>query len=216
MESSTPSVGAPSVRRLVDLIATSLDDQSVVLERNFWRRNAQNGRALLEATGQLALEPLAATRALSRIQAINEAIHDGRPTPGGGARQKLVAQAQGGAFCRMCGTTRLLHVDHVRPTSLGGSDLLPNLQLLCGDCNLGKGATLFGGLAAILVPAAPELTKGLRYSALWLQSRIEDGRPLAHCACGSNTAEERFDVRVLPTMAINIRNLRVSCERCEE
>jgi hypothetical protein len=45
--------------------------------------------------------------------------------------------------CRACAaspdTTRL-HVDHVKPWSLGGETVIENLQTLCERCNIGKGA----------------------------------------------------------------------------
>ena len=51
-----------------------------------------------------------------------------------------------GAACQLCGATKekgaVLHVDHIKPRSKY-PDLaltLDNLQVLCKDCNLGKGA----------------------------------------------------------------------------
>ena len=45
--------------------------------------------------------------------------------------------------CLACGATpesgARLHVDHVKPFSLGGRTVEGNLQTLCGDCNIGKG-----------------------------------------------------------------------------
>lgn len=45
--------------------------------------------------------------------------------------------------CRACGfrndTGKRLHIDHIYPVSLGGSDLSVNLQVLCDRCNLAKG-----------------------------------------------------------------------------
>lgn len=43
--------------------------------------------------------------------------------------------------CRSCGMAdpMNLHVDHIVPQSLGGSDKLENLQTLCGVCNNLKG-----------------------------------------------------------------------------
>ena len=46
--------------------------------------------------------------------------------------------------CRYCGATApgvRLHVDHVIPVSLGGSDDPSNLVAACADCNGGKGST---------------------------------------------------------------------------
>ncbi len=45
--------------------------------------------------------------------------------------------------CRACGRTPdkdgvTLHVDHIKPRSLGGSDDDDNLQTLCAECNIGK------------------------------------------------------------------------------
>lgn len=48
-----------------------------------------------------------------------------------------------GARCQCCGSTEAkLHVDHIKPRSrFPGLELqIQNLQVLCADCNLGKGA----------------------------------------------------------------------------
>jgi hypothetical protein len=50
-----------------------------------------------------------------------------------------------GFKCRNCGATPddrrvRLQVDHIVPVAKGGSDDPSNLQTLCQDCNLGKGA----------------------------------------------------------------------------
>lgn len=42
--------------------------------------------------------------------------------------------------CRGCGARRYLHVDHVVPLSRGGANTTSNMQTLCRDCNLAKGA----------------------------------------------------------------------------
>lgn len=46
--------------------------------------------------------------------------------------------------CRYCGRTGSaaeLHVDHIKPKALGGSDDPDNLCAACRDCNLGKSST---------------------------------------------------------------------------
>jgi HNH endonuclease len=44
--------------------------------------------------------------------------------------------------CRECGNGFDLQYDHVIPLALGGATSVENLQLLCGDCNRAKGASL--------------------------------------------------------------------------
>jgi 5-methylcytosine-specific restriction endonuclease McrA len=50
--------------------------------------------------------------------------------------------------CRNCGSAHDLHFDHVIPRSWGGAGTADNVQLLCRDCNLRKGASLIDGGAA--------------------------------------------------------------------
>jgi hypothetical protein len=47
-----------------------------------------------------------------------------------------------GGRCVECGSNFDLHFDHVIPLAMGGGSTVENLQLLCADCNLRKGATL--------------------------------------------------------------------------
>jgi 5-methylcytosine-specific restriction endonuclease McrA len=43
--------------------------------------------------------------------------------------------------CQQCGTDKgPFHIDHIRPYSKAGWNVLSNLQLLCASCNMRKGA----------------------------------------------------------------------------
>ena len=55
--------------------------------------------------------------------------------------RRAVFERDGGR-CVECGGSFDLQYDHVIPFSLGGATTVENLQLLCADCNRGKGATL--------------------------------------------------------------------------
>ncbi len=55
---------------------------------------------------------------------------------------KRVVWERCGGRCAECGADRLLEFDHVIPLAMGGSDGERNLQLLCAECNRGKGASL--------------------------------------------------------------------------
>ncbi|NJN66172.1 MAG: DEAD/DEAH box helicase family protein [Chloroflexaceae bacterium] len=65
---------------------------------------------------------------------------DPRPTEPSEAVKQQVKQRDG-YRCLCCGETnrRLLQVDHVAPSYLGGDNSLGNLQTLCGYCNRHKG-----------------------------------------------------------------------------
>lgn len=48
--------------------------------------------------------------------------------------------------CACCHGISNLHVDHIVPVSLGGSNLILNIQGLCKSCNSRKGARLLDGV----------------------------------------------------------------------
>lgn len=58
---------------------------------------------------------------------------------------RLVVWQRDGGACRNCGSTSNLHFDHVIPRSWGGASAADNVQLLCRNCNLKKGASLIDG-----------------------------------------------------------------------
>lgn len=45
-----------------------------------------------------------------------------------------------GKYCKSCGTTENMSIDHVVPVVKGGKNVISNLQLLCRSCNSRKGA----------------------------------------------------------------------------
>jgi 5-methylcytosine-specific restriction endonuclease McrA len=55
---------------------------------------------------------------------------------------RLAVWRRDGGRCRECGNGFDLQYDHVIPLALGGATGVENLQLLCGDCNRAKGASV--------------------------------------------------------------------------
>jgi 5-methylcytosine-specific restriction protein A len=48
--------------------------------------------------------------------------------------REFVLQRDGGV-CARCGAPESNHVDHIRPRSRGGRDVVWNLRVLCTDCD---------------------------------------------------------------------------------
>jgi 5-methylcytosine-specific restriction endonuclease McrA len=68
-------------------------------------------------------------------------------------RERILARD--GHCCQSCGDTEgKMHIDHIVPKRLGGSDLEENLQVLCQFCNLRKGGRFFE--QALTPPTLPE------------------------------------------------------------
>jgi hypothetical protein len=87
-----------------------------------------------------------------------------------------------GYACRYCGAKApevVLHVDHVIPEALGGSDEPSNLATSCEDCNSGKAST---------VPDAPTVADIDERDQRWrsavaqaAQESVEDSPEQAEC-----------------------------------
>jgi hypothetical protein len=80
---------------------------------------------------------LATAHSLMRAEEVGQAVRSRVPLE----IRRAVFERDGG-LCVDCGGTFDLQYDHVIPFSLGGATSIANLQLLCGDCNRSKGATL--------------------------------------------------------------------------
>lgn len=98
------------------------------------RAEAELAALRSEASQQPYLESLAEKIRQSRTQATQRI---------GLARdlRRAVYDRDGGK-CRECGSGFELQYDHVIPLSRGGANSLDNLQLLCGNCNRRKGASI--------------------------------------------------------------------------
>ena len=73
------------------------------------------------------------------VQIIAEPIKKRRSIPLG-LRYRILTRDN--STCQCCGAKASdgvqLHIDHIKPVSKGGTNILENLQTLCKDCNLGK------------------------------------------------------------------------------
>ena len=56
-------------------------------------------------------------------------------------RRRRAIIRRDGDCCRYCGFDGDLTIDHILPKSLGGTNRIENLQLLCLCCNQAKGDT---------------------------------------------------------------------------
>ena len=80
---------------------------------------------------------LATAHSLMRADEVGQAVRSRVPLE----IRRAVFERDGG-LCVECRGNFDLEYDHVIPFSLGGATSVANLQLLCGDCNRTKGATL--------------------------------------------------------------------------
>lgn len=105
------------------------------------RRREEEDRLIEEARGvakerQRAME-VAWARSVLEDPASRAARRTGIPRE---ARYAVFERDAG--KCVECGSAFDLQYDHIIPLAMGGSNSVDNLQLLCGECNRRKGATL--------------------------------------------------------------------------
>lgn len=105
----------------------------------FYQANKPNG----------GIEPLVLTVALSIIETREDYERHRATKP---AKRSYLASnydhlfkaigERDGFKCKRCNKLRKLSIDHIFPLSLGGTNDLRNLQLLCQRCNSRKGARI--------------------------------------------------------------------------
>ena len=90
---------------------------------------------------------------IARAQASAQAIAQAAPKPTPYSRSHISARLRSDVLrrdkrtCQHCGAQApnvAVHVDHKVPASKGGATTLSNLQVLCAECNLGKGNRFTG------------------------------------------------------------------------
>jgi hypothetical protein len=109
-------------------------------DRFYWEDDQLSARdvlALVTERHQRAQRRLARAHAALEGAAPDE--HRREPIPRD--TRRAVWERDGGA-CVQCGEQFELQFDHVIPLALGGANTSDNLQVLCGDCNRAKGATV--------------------------------------------------------------------------
>lgn len=128
--------------------------------------------------------------------------------------QLVELERQQNLRCGLCGITLVAsvkpHVDHIVPVVLGGASDLSNLQLLCRECNLGKGAVLDWVLGAeyTRVGSSPRT----RYCAL---SRAHGRCEVPGCVADRSQGKMSVQPRIPRADGGRwiLDNLQVVCER---
>jgi hypothetical protein len=106
----------------------------------FWEDDDLDGidvKALVLQRERSAQRKLQTAHSLMRAEEAGRSQRSPVPTE----VRRAVFERDGGA-CTECGSGFDLQYDHVLPLSRGGATAVENLQLLCGDCNRRKGASI--------------------------------------------------------------------------
>jgi hypothetical protein len=225
LEEAGPS--RPRVEQILREVALGLLEARLVVDTAQWPRVSGNdgfAKEFLTATlgkprQSWDAESLLGAYALETLQSINNRAHSWSTTKGGAKYRSAVIRAQGGEFCSLCGRREGLAVDHIVPVSVGGpSDAVPNMQLLCQECNHGKGSLRDRLLpAALSLRTARAISAGLRFKHLLLDSIQVGGRTRGVCSCGRQADSVELRVEVEPgAAAANLLTLTTRCSHCEQ
>jgi 5-methylcytosine-specific restriction endonuclease McrA len=146
----TVGAGTWGTRRFRALQERQVREPVVVLEaerRAYW---LFEDRCYWEDEGLAAADVLALVRERERRQQRRlERAHAALAGANGAARResiprtlRLAVWERDGGACAQCGARFDIQYDHVIPVALGGATSVENLQILCGECNRAKGASL--------------------------------------------------------------------------
>jgi hypothetical protein len=206
-------------------VARHMLESSLVAHSDAWVRAAGSDRHaatylrdILEEEADLDNARIMGEGLLPLFRRINASSHESARTAGGARMVDTVERLQGGAFCVACGELEDLHVDHIESVSTGGDQQSSaNLQLLCSDCNLGKGSFSDRLLPAML-RGTTDVTpsKAVRYRVLADSMDKSTGRHLGKCACGRTSKDTRLFVCPRSNwQAANYIQLQVICTECQ-
>lgn len=217
---------APRLRTILMETALNVLESRLVVRTDVWHRVSESDAFAMQYFTDLLGEPPQGSwddevildgRAIETLRRVNTRAHYYGSSRGAARYKQVVAEAQGGVFCSMCGRTHNLVVDHIDPVSVGGPDTVNNMQLLCVECNSGKSDLRDRALSiAIRQRLAPTVPAGLRFKHLLIDGVCINGRERGVCGCGTPANVAELRVEVWPTQAAaNLLNLRTRCRHCE-
>ena len=120
---------------------------------------------------------------------MSKAARDGSPKPLPKAKKREAVALRAAGYCEYCrlveqGQLGPFHLEHVVPSSLGGSDELENLAWACAACNLSKSDRVWvsdplsGEAVAIFSPREMTWREHFEWSGYQLLGRTPIGRAL--------------------------------------